>query len=187
MIDSGKGHRLPDFIIAGAPRCATTWLAELAELHPEIAMVRPLKPEPKFFLIDELYARGTQYYSETWFAGLPDGCRLGEKSTNYLEGNHTALRIWETIPEVKLVFVLRNPVDRAYSNYLWSKKNGLEIENFATALALEEEREQKLPPNLRYTRPFSYYSRGLYASLLTPYLEFFPKDQIQILRYEDIA
>ena len=179
--------RLPDFIIAGAPRCATTWLAELAGRHPDIAMARPLKPEPKFFLIDDLFARGAQYYSRTWFADLPDVGRLGEKSTNYLECPAAARRIRETIADVKLIFLLRNPVERAYSNYLWSKKNGLETEDFTAALALEAQRERTLPDTLRYARPFSYFSRGLYADLLAPFVRSFPDDQILILRYEDVS
>lgn len=179
--------RLPDFIIAGAPRCATTWLAELAERHPDIAMARPVKPEPKFFLIDDLFARGLDHYSQTWFAGLPDVARLGEKSTNYLESPIAARRMRENIPDVKLVFMLRNPVDRAYSNFLWTRKNGLETLSFAEALECEAERERDLPETMKYARPFSYFSRGLYADLLTPFFDLFPRKQIRILRYEDVC
>jgi len=179
--------RLPDFIIAGAPRCATTWLAELAERHPDIAMARPMKPEPKFFLIDDLFARGPDHYSRTWFTDLPDVARLGEKSTNYLESPAAARRIHDTIPDVKLIFMLRNPVDRAYSNYLWTRKNGLETKSFSEAIDLEAERERNLPESLRFAKPFSYFSRGLYADLLLPYFYRFPVEQIKILRYEDVA
>src|ERR1700730_4595267 len=73
-------HRLPDFIIAGAPRSGTTWLYVLAQRHPQIAMAQPMAPEPKFFLIDELWQRGIDYYSRTWFDRLPAGQVLGEKS-----------------------------------------------------------------------------------------------------------
>jgi len=180
-------QRLPDFIIAGAPRCATTWLAELAERHPDIAMARPVKPEPKFFLIDDLFARGLDYYSRTWFAGLADVKRLGEKSTNYLESPIAARRIRENIPDVKLVFMLRDPVDRAFSNFLWTRKNGLESLSFAEAIELEAERERDLPETMKYARPFSYFSRGLYADLLMPYYDLFPREQIKILRYEDVC
>ena len=87
---------------------------------------------------------------------------------------------------MKLVFILREPVDRAYSNYLWTRMNGLETEDFQTALRLEDQRERELPERLKFARPFSYFSRGLYADLLTPYVECFPRDQIAILRFEDI-
>lgn len=182
-----SGLQLPDFIIGGAPRTATTWLYMLADRHPQIAMAKPLRPEPKFFLIDELYARGLPYYAETWFADLDAGRCLGEKSTNYLESPVAAARIRESVPEVKLIFLLRNPVERAYSNYLWTRKNGLETEDFATALALEPQREAELPDRLRYARPFSYFSRGLYADHLCHYYRLFGADRILILRSEDIA
>src|SRR5262249_848442 len=154
---SKLSRRLPDFIIAGAPRSGTTWLYALAQRHPRIAMAEPRVPEPKFFLVDEFWQRGIGYYSTRWFDPLPDGRGLGEKSANYLESSEVPKRICRAVPRVKLVFLLRNPVDRAYSNYLWSRQNGLEIESFERALALEEQRERDLPSHLRYSRPHAYF------------------------------
>jgi hypothetical protein len=180
-------HRCPDFIIAGAPRSATTWLYALADSHPEIAMAKPVRPEPKFFLIDELYQCGLEHYSFRWFDSLPSGRVLGEKSTNYLESPPVARRIWNALPEVRLVFLLRNPIERAYSNYLWTYRNGLETETFERALELEEERERYLPEALRYARPFSYFSRGLYAEHLARFYDLFPREQILVMRTEDVG
>jgi Sulfotransferase domain len=179
-------RRLPDFIIAGAPRSGTTWLYTLAQRHPQIAMAEPIVPEPKFFLIDELWRLGIDYYSAKWFASLPAGRVLGEKSTNYLESPEVAERIQRALPRVKLVFSLRNPVDRAYSNYLWSRQNGLETETFERALVLEEQRDRDLAPDLRYARPHAYFSRGLYAEHLGRFYNRFPREQILVLRFEDI-
>lgn len=181
------GLRLPDFIIAGAPRSATTWLYELADRHPAVAMARPVAPEPKFFLIDERYERGLAYYSSTWFERLPDGLIYGEKSTNYLESATACERIASDLPAARLVFLLRDPVERAHSNYLWSTKNGLENETFERALALEDERERNVPPELRYARPHAYFSRGLYAQMLRPWFARFPRKNILALRSEDVA
>ena len=64
------GLRLPDFIIAGAPRCATTWLSTLADLHPSLAMAKPVRPEPKFFLVDELYGNGIAAYRPGSYEGF---------------------------------------------------------------------------------------------------------------------
>lgn len=179
--------RLPDFIIAGAARSATTWLYHAADRHPHIAMAKPFKPEPKFFLRDDLYARGLAYYSATWFASLPEDRVIGEKSTNYMESREAAFRIAKDLPNVKLVFMLRHPVDRAYSNYLWTKQNGLELETFERALELEEQRERDLKPEWRYARPFSYFSRGLYADILEPWLARFKREQLLFLKSEDVA
>jgi hypothetical protein len=149
-------------------------------------MAKPVAPEPKFFLRDEEYAKGLEYYSQKWFADADATKVAGEKSTDYLEGVNTAARIARDLPRVKLIFILREPVSRAYSNYLWSKMNGLETEDFPTALRLEDQRERELPPGLKFVRPFSYFSRGLYADLLGPYLDRFMEQQLLIARFEDI-
>jgi len=149
-------------------------------------MAKPRRPEPKFFLDDAIYARGLDYYSKTWFAAVEAGVLAGEKSTNYLESPVAAERIHLHLPEAKLLFMLRNPVDRAFSNYRWSRMNGLETEDFETALALEEERTRTLPPSLRYARPFSYLARGLYRAQLEPYFARFSPEQILCLRFEDL-
>jgi hypothetical protein len=179
--------RLPEFIIGGAPRAGTTWLYELLDRHPEIHMAKPLKPEPKFFLRDDEYAKGLQYYADRWFADVDRLKIAGEKSTDYLESSTAAARIARDLPHVKLIFILREPVSRAYSNYLWSKMNGLETEDFATALRLEDQRERELPERWKFTRPFSYFSRGLYADLLAPYFDRFMDHQLLVARFEDIA
>ena len=178
--------RLPDFIIGGAPRSGTTWLYELLDRHPAVHMAKPLAPEPKFFLRDDEYAKGLEYYSQRWFADADPAKMAGEKSTDYLESADAAVRIARNLPHVKLIFILREPVARAYSNYLWSKMNGLETEDFATALKLEEQRERELPERLKFTRPFSYFSRGLYADLLEPYFNRFVEHQLLVARFEDI-
>jgi sulfotransferase family protein len=178
--------RLPDFLIGGAPRAGTTWLYALLDRHPGVFMAKPVTPEPKFFLVDSIYAKGLPFYSANWFAGADPALVAGEKSTDYLESAPAAERIARDLPTVKLVFILREPVERAYSNYLWTRMNGLETEGFETALALEDERERTLPERWRFARPFSYFSRGLYADLLEPYLERVARERILILRFEDI-
>ena len=177
----------PHFIIGGAPRSGTTWLYRLLDIHPEIYMAKPVTPEPKFFLVDEQYAMGLERYQHCWFKDLPAGVLAGEKSTNYLESAAACQRIKHHLPQVKLVFILRNPVDRAYSNYCWSVQNRLEDLSFAEALVQEAAREASLTAAHRYSRPYAYFSRGLYAQLLTPWFQAFPRTQILVLRYEDIA
>jgi hypothetical protein len=179
--------RLPDFIVGGAPRSGTSWLHTLFATHPQTYVPVPFKPEPKFFLVDSEYSRGLAYYSERWFSMAPAGVVVGEKSANYLESPTAALRISRDLPAVRLIFTLREPADRARSNYLWSRMNGLETEDFATAIEREDERERNYPVQYRFSRPHSYFSRGLYARHLRPYFDLLGHDRILVVRYEDIA
>ena len=73
-------------------------------------MAKPVAPEPKFFLVDRIYEKGLAYYAETWFAGAGPGQKAGEKSTDYLESEAAAGRIGTDLPQVRLVFILREPV-----------------------------------------------------------------------------
>lgn len=179
--------RLPDFVIGGAARSGTTWLTSALDRHPDIWLARPLRPEPKFFLVDELYERGIDEYARRWFSDVPAGVVAGEKSTNYLESATAAERLHRHLPGARLVFCLREPVARAVSNYRWSVSNGMEHEDLATAVALEDQRERAVAPELRYARPHAYVSRGRYAELLRPWLALFPRSQVLVVRFEDLV
>lgn len=182
-----RSTRNPDFIICGAPRAGTTWLVEALERHPGIHMAKPIVPEPKFFHVDDLYAKGMQYYRDTFFANIPENVVAGEKDTYYLENRDTPGRIHAHLPDVKLIFILREPGVRAWSNYLWSKMHGHETKSFTKALLLEEERERNLPEELRFVRPHAYASRGLYADQLQQYVDLFPKENLCVLNFNDIV
>src|SRR5438874_12720259 len=108
--------RLPDFLIGGAARSGTTWLYSALDRHPTGYMAKPIKHEPKLFLVDDLYRKGLAHYARTWFADVPQSHVAGEKSTDYLESAAAAERIARDLPQVRLIFILRDPVDRAYSN-----------------------------------------------------------------------
>ncbi len=179
---------LPTFIVGGAPRAGTTFLYEVLDEHPDVFMAKPRTPEPKFFLIDDEFQKGLAYYSERYFSGALGGrcTAVGEKSTNYLESPVAARRIRTSLPDVKLLFALRNPIERAFSNYLWSTKNGLETLSFEEAIKTEAVRESQYAPEHRYSRPFSYVSRGMYATLLEPFFAAFRPAQIHVVILEDL-
>ena len=172
--------RLPNFIIGGAPRTGTTWLHHVLQRHPQIYMARPVQPEPKFFLVDDLYAKGLEYYSTTWFVGAPKGKILGEKTTNYLESRTVAERMHRHLPHVKLVFNLREPGARAYSNYLWSRQTGMTKISYGGIARTNGRRG----PAARFTRPHAYFSRGL-IPLPNPLCDFWTRP-ILCQRFEDI-
>jgi hypothetical protein len=175
---------VPHFIVCGASRSGTTWLYFGLDRHPDIYMAKPYVPEPKFFHIDALYAKGMDYYLKTWFPDVPPGATAGEKDTYYMENPQASGRIKAHLPGVKLIFILRDPVGRAYSNYLWSAQHGHEPLDFLAALDAEEERERTLPEKLKFVRPHAYFSRGLYADLLAPYYADFPAENILCLDFD---
>jgi hypothetical protein len=182
-----SAQRYPAFIIGGAPRSGTTYLATGLSRHPQIWMKQPLIPEPKVFIgplqPPEVYCERYR----TLFAEAPAGTMWGEKTSLYLETPHAPELIHDMLPDVRLLFIVREPVARAYSNYLWSRRNGLESLSFEEALVVGDRRTNPLPPEKSYARPFDYLSRSNYAALAAPYLSLFGPDRVRFLLYEDIV
>lgn len=162
------------FFIAGAQRSGTTWLYRMLEQHPRIAMAQPLRPEPKFFISDALYGQGIAHYREHYFpAGEHDW--FGEKSTSYIEHPIAAERIARHFPDALILFLLRDPVERAISNYRFSVDNGLESLTLEQALQQEQDR---CPPAGISVSPHAYAARGHYNRYLDMWREHFPAAQL---------
>jgi hypothetical protein len=177
----------PHFIIGGAPRSGTTFLCHALSRHPAIHMARPFVPEPKVFFGLELDSAGYQRrYRELFAAATPDQVR-GEKTTNYLESPLACERIRRYLPGVRMLFIFREPVARAYSNYLWSKKNGLETLSFEEAVAREGQRESPLPPEKSHARPFDYLCRGDYGGFAERYIQALGRENVHFFLFEDIT
>jgi hypothetical protein len=179
-------ERFPAFIIGGAPRSGTTYLATGLTRHPQIWMKQPLIPEPKVFIGPMMPLEVYRERYRTLFADAPAGAVCGEKTSLYLETPHAPELIHKMLPAVKLLFIVREPVARAYSNYLWSRRNGLETLSFEDALVVGDRRDSPLPPEKSYARPFDYLSRSNYAALAAPYLSLFGPDRVRFALYEDI-
>jgi hypothetical protein len=170
------------FFIVGAQRCGTTYLYKILDEHPEICMAKPMRPEPKFFFYDEEYEKGLAYYENKYFSHCNGEKIWGEKSTSYLEKEIVAKRIKKCYPESKIIISLRNPVDRALSNYFFSRKHGLETRT------LEEVFIKKIPPpeitKKISVSPFNYLERGKYKKYIENYFNQFDRRQVQILIFE---
>lgn len=156
-----------DFIGLGAQKSGTSWAYTCLYEHPEVCM--PIK-EIHFFSRPR-YEKGITWY-EQHFAACGVGKKKGEWSTSYLYSKETPERIREHYPEVKLLMILRNPIDRAYSQYRNAIRAG-EIPKDTTFEAFSEREE-------------SVYAQGLYAAQIEHYLKFFKREQMLILIYEDI-
>jgi hypothetical protein len=182
----------PDFLVIGAPKAGTTALHAALAAHPDLYL-SSIK-EPKFFLTDgpppdrgggpgdaqtyrEHVWRRTDY--EALFAGAPPGALCGESTPFYLYDRDAQRRISERIPRVKMIVILRDPVERAHSNWpdLWSA--GLEpIGDVVRACGEEDARIAA------GWAPFWYYTRlGRYAEQLEHLFRRFSREQVCILRY----
>jgi len=183
----------PDFIIIGAQRCGTTSLYDYLGQHPDIYTC-PSK-EPHYFCADDLAGglRGPQG-DGFWKNRITDTAGYtalfkdkqhrmsGEASTLYLYFSDSAKRIYEQIPGVKLIVILRNPVERAFSEFMHNCKLGYEpLDDFGAALADEERRKEQ------WGFVWDYTGKSRYAEQLKRYLELFPRDNIHTVVFEDFT
>jgi hypothetical protein len=179
--------REPTFLIGGAPRSGTNFLCHALDRHPDVYIAKPYIPEPKVFMGPEqpgvVYA---ERYAEL-FAPAGDRPALGEKTSYYLENERACRLIARHLPSVRMIFVLREPVARAYSNYLWTRKNGLETQSFAAAVALEGTRPSPLAPERAYARPYDYLRRGRYDVFAERWLAALGRERVRFLLYEHLV
>jgi hypothetical protein len=183
---TGKLRMLPDFIVIGGQKCGTTFLYRYLSAHPTI--LPSTRKEVHFF--DLNFSKGMNWYRShfplKFFKG---GFFTGEASPAYLFYPYVPQRIKNVLPQVKLIALLRNPVDRAYSHYQHEVRWKRETLSFEEALAQESERIQgglvNDQPTLAYHH-FSYLKRGLYAEQIPYWLDVFPREQLLILRSEDL-
>lgn len=172
------------FLIVGAQRCGTSYLTRILDHHPDIRMARPFFPEPKFFLNREEYLKGKDYYLSNYFGGSKEKL-LGEKSTSYIESQEAALNIKRMFPLAKIVFSLRNPVERALSNYFFTKSNNLEPRSLEEVFL--EDKPIYFNPDLFSVSPYDYLERGKYINYIKGYEQLFGRENLHIVLFEKLV
>jgi hypothetical protein len=184
---------LPTFFIVGAQRSGTTSLYHYLAQHPEIFM--PAVKEPRFFALEGRRPQFKGLYPtdspmtpdrasyEALYEGAAPAQARGDASTWYLYEPVAARRIRETLPEARIIAILRRPAERAYSNYLICRSLGIEpLKSFEAALAAEPERRK-----LGWGNPWYYFQKGLYCEQLERYFALFPADRISVHLYDDLV
>jgi hypothetical protein len=159
---------LPSFLIIGAARSGTTTLYQLLGEHPEIFM--PLIKEPHFFSI--YWERGLDWYAQV-FQGHSGQPSVGEASVSYTYPMYpdTPCRIAACLPDTRLLYIVRHPVDRAYSHYLYYRSNKPMVPlTFAEAIA----------------RDPIYVETSRYYQHILAYLQHFSQEQMLVLIFEDL-
>lgn len=183
---------LPDCIIIGAQRAGTSSLYRNLLQHPGIGGAT--RKEVHYF--DQNHHQGPNWYRSFFSPPAPgEPPRLNVEATPYyLYHPAVPARVKALLPDARFIVLLRDPVERAWSDYLHSRQRGYEPLEFAAALDAEESRlrgeEERLLAEPHYAshghRFHSYQSRGLYARQLSRWLEHFPRDRFLLLRAEDL-
>jgi sulfotransferase family protein len=190
---------LPDFLIIGTQKSGTTALYAYLRWHPQIT--GPSFKEVSFF--DRHYARGSRWYRahlparpREWPARLRHGRwpSVGEAGPTYLFHPLAAQRVQALLPAARLIAVLRNPVDRAFSHYQHEVALGREPLSFEDALDQEGERmlgeiERIISDPTYFSHAwwnYTYVARGRYAEQVERWYEAFPREQLHLLFSEDL-
>jgi hypothetical protein len=184
-------HALPDFLVLGAMRSGTTSLHQVLSSHPQ---VHPgIKKEVHYF--DLYHARGQRWYRAHFphrraLSGAQKRLVTGETSPYYLFHPLAPARAAAALPEVRLIVILRDPVERAHSHYWHGRQNGYESLSFEAALAAESERlagQQDITQAGGISRPhqlYSYKARGRYLEQIQTWLTYYSPDQLLVLEHE---
>ena len=172
-----------NFIGIGVQKAGTSWLAEALNEHPDV-YIHP-KKEAHYFNKEKFYLN--KYHYEWSFKNNNESI-TGDITPAYISEKNVPKRIFDSLgKDMKFLVIFRNPVDRAYSHYLHSKRDDYEIENFEVALELEVSRLNKYKDQADYLYylKHSYVQQGLYAEMLERYLQYFSLDNFLFIHFED--
>jgi len=177
------------FLLVGVQKSGTTTLHSYLNDHPQILMAR--KKEVHFFNSEQFFlnaknAEPDYEYYHSWFDNTHnnDNRLRGEATPAYLYCRDAAVRIWQYNPAMKIIIILRNPIERAFSHWNMEVNRGAETLSFKNALINESQRCQEALPLQHYV--YSYLDRGFYSSQIREYLRCFGKEQVLVLKYDDL-
>ena len=167
---------LPNFLIIGSQKAGTTSLYRILKEHPQIFMAE--KKELNFFFKEDEYARGVDAYA-AHFADSANQLARGEASPGYICHPEAPARIHALLPDVKLILTVREPIKRAISQYWDNRRHLNEPHTFAEAVDLYLSDEYR-PDQI------GYFSRGVYMRYIENYLNYFPRENLLILPFDEM-
>ncbi len=173
---------LPNFILIGVQKAGTTSLYDWIAQHPDVYGPKGMKDFP-FFCNDEYYKNGLKWFSK-FFRDHHGEKIIFHGYVNYIYNNMSAQRIYDYKKDIKLLLILRNPIERAYSAFWYMRKIGIEtLKTFEEAIDIEDKRKSG---NYRERNDLTYIDHGFYYKQLINFYKFFSKSQIFIAFFEDI-
>ena len=178
----------PNFIICGSSASGTSFLTAGMVNHPEIYLPKQMRPEPHYFYKSWEFKKPFEdYYLKKYFLDVKNEIAIGERSSSYMFGDKVAKRMFKFLPDVKLIFMLRNPIERAFANYRYTVLEGLEPNSFINALKNEKERVKKQEGIWAEIQPYNYTGRGLYFQQMKNFLKYYPREQMLILKSDNFG
>ena len=170
-----------DFMIVGAQKSGTTTIYDFLAKHPNVFV--PEVKEIRYFCYDEFHQKGERYF-DTYFSLAGESRLWGIAYAHQLYFANTAKRVHDYNKNLKLIAVLRNPIERAYSAYWFARRNQLEpCDTFEEALGLEQRRKDG---SFTEKAELTYLSHGHYYEQLSAYLGFFDKSQLHVIVTDDL-
>ena len=185
---------VPDFVVIGAPKCATTSLYSFLCSHPSVEPA--LTKEIHYFDLPPKRGLGLLWYRHNFpITARMRGSITGEATTTYLLYPHAPALLRAAAPGARIIVMLRNPADRAYSDYHMQVRAGMEYMGFEDALAAEEarvgaeRRRVASDPEHQwfYVPNYAYAGKGEYAAQLEPWLRLFGRDRVLVETAEDLG
>jgi len=178
---------LPNFIIAGGVATGTSFLSATLAHHPDIYLPKTQRPEPNFFHYSWKFNQGMDWYERTWFHEVQDEHAIGERSSLLLPSDFAAKRLKSVLPGIKLIFCLRNPIERAWGNYRFTVLEGLEPLSFDEAIRCEAQRMKQAKGNWSEIQPHAYLTRSCYSAHLREFIELFGREHILLIKSEALG
>tara|TARA_B100000989_G_scaffold27049_2_gene17445 strand:+ start:6830 stop:7723 length:894 start_codon:yes stop_codon:yes gene_type:complete len=176
--------RAANFFCLGSPKSGTTSIFYILSQHSQI--FQPKFKEPLFFNDNKNFHKGFSWYSKEYFRKVKKEKWILDFTPSYLYSSKalTRLKEYSNFLPIKFLIILRHPVERAYSHYLHTQRDGFENLQFSDALQDEKNRLSKHKSNLLNLLKFSYVDHSLYFKYLNKYLSCFHKKQFFIINYE---
>jgi hypothetical protein len=188
-VDKQMQRLAPNLIVPGAAKSGTTTLYEYLARHPDIDMAS--YKEPQLYSSDERYARRFDPTFPDSFARIFNREREvvyhGEASTTYMPSIEAARRIKDDVPDVKLIFILRDPVDRIVSHYNWLRSRALPLKPFREEIEADEAAGTVFDAARHFGGAYKYYlTLSRYCEQLSAYVDLFPKSNIHVMTFEGL-
>ncbi|HEX6283884.1 MAG TPA: sulfotransferase domain-containing protein, partial [Pyrinomonadaceae bacterium] len=168
---SATAGRLPNFLLIGAMKAGTTSLYHYLQGHPQVFV--PEYKAPEYFVAESNFRRGIDWYRKQFAGAGPDAIAVGEASNAYAKYpkfDGVPQRVAECIPDVRLVYIVRDPIARIRSHYQTRSAEGTE----------------RLPFDVAVFRNPIYLNYSRYALQIERYLEYFPREQMMVITAEDL-